>query len=398
MKREIIIFIYLIIFRVIFVLFRLFPLKKRVVIVASFEENVEPLLCELQNTAHKFDTILIHFFNLEDDFISKMVAKSIRVGTGSIFNQLRFIYYIATSKTIVIDNYYAFLSVTEFKEDVECIQIWHAAGAIKAFGLLDKSVENRYQSAKKRFLKVYKRFDKLVIGSELMGSIFKRTFYASEFSFLRTGIPRTDIFFDEEKKKHAVKKIYEKYPQLSDKKIILYSPTYRDNELDDFQFKLELKYFNKLFKNNYFLVIRLHPAVKSEIDLSLYSDYVLNLSKYKRINDLLLITDILITDYSSIPVEFSLLNKPMIFYPYDLNEYKKDRGIIGKYEEQVPGPIAFNTDDILNIILKNEFDYEMILGYSKEWNAHSKGNSSKRLVDYLLTRTQSNTEASIDET
>ncbi len=93
---------------------------------------------------------------------------------------------------------------------------------------------------------------------------------------------------------------------------------------------------------------------------------------YPNINDLFLVTDILITDYSSIPYEFCLLKKPMVFYPYDLEEYKKQRGIIGEYDSLVPGPVVYSTKELVSIINNNEFDLSKVEEFSLKWNQYSK--------------------------
>jgi len=101
------------------------------------------------------------------------------------------------------------------------------------------------------------------------------------------------------------------------------------------------------------------------------------------VNHLLLLTDILITDYSSIPFEFSLMEKPMIFYAYDLKEYTQIRGIQGEYRDIVPGPIARNTEDIIKYIQENSFDEITIKNYKNKWNKYSTGQSSVNLIKKL---------------
>ncbi|PAD80578.1 hypothetical protein CHH57_24335 [Niallia circulans] len=101
------------------------------------------------------------------------------------------------------------------------------------------------------------------------------------------------------------------------------------------------------------------------------------------LNDLLFITDILITDYSSIPFEFSFLQKPMIFYPYDLDEYRKTRGFWVPYHELVPGPIAYSTEEIVQFIHLSSFKMEKIANFHQEWNTYSIGNSSKNVVQTI---------------
>src|SRR5699024_2135011 len=99
--------------------------------------------------------------------------------------------------------------------------------------------------------------------------------------------------------------------------------------------------------------------------------------------DLLVGADILISDYSSIPFEFSLLERPMIFYAYDFYEYAKQRGVWPDYKEKVPGPVVTETNELIEVIRKNKFPVEKILAFQKEWNQYSNANSTENLVHTL---------------
>jgi CDP-glycerol glycerophosphotransferase (TagB/SpsB family) len=110
-----------------------------------------------------------------------------------------------------------------------------------------------------------------------------------------------------------------------------------------------------------------------------YSD-----SRY-HINELLLVSDLLITDYSSIPYEYSLLNKPMIFFAYDLDEYMKDRGLWDEYDEMVPGPVVKDTDGIIRRIKSMDLSLNNeVKEFSKKWNKYTFGQSSSNLIQYLV--------------
>ena len=110
--------------------------------------------------------------------------------------------------------------------------------------------------------------------------------------------------------------------------------------------------------DNYVLGLRLHPHLANKVNLDKnsighYNNRVIDFSHYDKLNTLLICCDILITDYSSIIYEYAIMKKPMIFYSYDLNKFEKsDRGFYGNYKSIVPGPIAFKTEEIINIINK----------------------------------------------
>src|SRR5690625_1261470 len=162
----------------------------------------------------------------------------------------------------------------------------------------------------------------------------------------------------------------------------MYAPTYRDGEFNPVNLQIDLEQIYEHFKHDYVLFLRLHPAVNSKFR-NKYPDFIYNVSNYFSINHLLLGTDILITDYSSIPFEFSLLNKPMIFYTYDLETYRNERGLWGNFTEIVPGPIVNTTEELIEEIKQNEFDTEKIKQFSNEWNEYCHGNSSEKLIEAI---------------
>ena len=101
----------------------------------------------------------------------------------------------------------------------------------------------------------------------------------------------------------------------------------------------------------------------------------------------MLLADILITDYSSIMIEYSALNKPTVFFTYDLDEYlANERGFYYDFKTTVPGPIVYTSDDLIDIIKNNKFDRSKISDFVKSQFDEIDGHSSERIVDYLLNR------------
>ncbi|AIF44613.1 CDP-glycerol glycerophosphotransferase family protein [Virgibacillus sp. SK37] len=380
MARELGITLYLFVFRVFFNLFKRLPQKKKTVCVASFGDNIFYAVRELQKRSNE-EIIILKDKSCRFDF-DALHVKSISFAIKHPFAFLLSIYHLATSTTIMIDTYYGFLDVTRFRKNARCIQLWHAAGALKQFGLQDPSIAERSQRAKNRFQNVYSRFDYTVVGSDEMAATFKRCFGLTEDRIVRTGVPRTDIFFDDHEKQRILYDLKQDLQAIGDRKIILYAPTFRKGELDHFQLALDIHMMYQSLANEYVLFIKPHPAVSYSIEDS-YKDFVFDVSKYSDTNHLLLITDILITDYSSIPFEYALLEKPMIFFAYDLEKYKLSNGLIDDYENQMPGPVVSTTEEIVDAIHHNKFDYNKIHEFSEQWNTYSNGESSKQLAAFL---------------
>lgn len=378
MAREFAISFYLFVIRMLFNCFKLFPQKKKTTFVASFGVNILYTIKELEKLTDE-KIVILKSSSCKINYKEYSNRKQLNFTPINVLNWVQSIYHLATSHTVFVDNYYGFLAVTKFKKSTTCIQLWHAAGAIKQFGLKDLSIENRPEKAYKRFKRVYQRFNYVVVGSENMANIFREGFGISKQQILRTGIPRTDFFFDSIEKEEVSETLKLQFPIIKEKKVILYAPTYRDNEMNVTDLKMDInKMYNEL-KDDYVLFLRLHPAVSATLDND-YSDFVFNVSTNYNINHLMVISDVLITDYSSIPFEFSILNKPMVFFAYDIDEYAETRGFWDNYDKLVPGPIVENTDDLIDVLKLDDFDMKQINDFSNEWNRYSDGKSSERLV------------------
>jgi teichoic acid glycerol-phosphate primase len=360
--------------------------QRKITLLVSFEDNNRFLYRKIVEQDPTVKVVLLYKTKLSKELQRELTKNTVAIKfEANLLNWIVSIYHISTSRILVADNYYGFLAAIKLKEDVECIQIWHAAGAFKTFGLTDKSTAKRVKWAHKRFKKVYSQFHKVVVGSDEMASIFMEAFDVPSLHVLRTGIPRTDFFFNQMGMEQAKQRLLKKYPALAGKKMILYAPTYRDGLLNDDKIHLDLDKMYKALHQDYVLIIKAHPAVKvKRRKEEKYSDFIFNLTGKSRVEDLLVLVDYLITDYSSLPFEYSILEKPMIFYPYDYEIYEKERGLISDYKQMVPGPIAYQTDDIIDLLLKDEFNLDKVREFSKTWNRYSDGHSSERLARYLI--------------
>ncbi|WP_026680018.1 CDP-glycerol glycerophosphotransferase family protein [Virgibacillus salarius] len=385
MVREIAISVYLQVFHFIFNLCKLFPQKQKTVGVATFGDNIYYTAQAIRKQTPEEEIIILKVPKCNYPFQQHIINKEILFSLKHPLSFVQSIYHLATATTVLVDNYYGFLAVTNFKPETTCIQLWHAAGAIKKFGLMDPSIKNRSKKAIMRFQQVYNKFHYTVVGSERMATIFRQSFNLPNESILRTGIPRTDVFYDKKEEKRISKQIQLEFPTIKDKKIILYAPTFRDKQLSNYQVQLDMEMLYNHLSSDYVLFVKLHPAISNSL-INNYPNFVYDVSDYAETNHLLMVTDLLITDYSSIPFEYAIYQKPMIFYAYDLEEYKQERGIIQDYEKQMPGPVVTSTESIIREIKQNNFNKTQINAFANLWNDYSNGNASLQLANFI-TRT-----------
>src|SRR5699024_4582084 len=325
-----------------FNIFKLFPQKKKTTFVTSFGDNVLYTVNALEKQ-HSEEIVILETDQCQVNFNDNDGRTVVHFELSHPFDWIRSIYHLATSRMVFIDNYFGFLAVSTFHSHVTCIQLWHAAGAIKQFGLNDPSNQYRTKRAIERFHKVYQRFDHVVIGSENMAHIVNDSFGLDDDRILSTGIPRTHFYLEASANVVAIASLKQTYPSIDKRRVILYAPTFRDNNLESADINLDIERLYRAFKDDYILLLRLHPAIQG-VFVNEHPEFVVDVSAYPDIHHVLVGTDILITDYSSIPFEFSLLGKPMIFFAYDLDEYKETRGFGEDYEKLVPGPVVKDTD------------------------------------------------------
>ncbi|MDR3063574.1 MAG: CDP-glycerol glycerophosphotransferase family protein [Methanobrevibacter sp.] len=289
---------------------------------------------------------------------------------------LKSLYKLASSKYIFLNDNFFPLAFMKFKKGVIVSQLWHASGAFKKFGASISNNPNERGMIKK----ISENTTYLFISSENIKKFYKEAFLINEEKIKVYGTPRTDYYFKKDLDIIKLKNnFYNKYPNSKGKKIVLYAPSFRDNEKFNNVFNFfDLNKFSENLSKDYFFIYRLHPK-----NSSFKSNNYLDATGFKNEQELLLLADILITDYSSIMVDFAILEKPIIFFSYDLDYYlKEERGFYLDYENDLPGTIVKNMDDLINTIQNiKQVKYEDFL---KSQFGEIRGNSSEKILDFIL--------------
>jgi teichoic acid glycerol-phosphate primase len=383
MLKEVVISIYLFLIKIIFMFFNLFPLQNKTVFLSSFGDNAFFVARELSRS-EEHQLIFINQARCKIDFssIPTKNKKILSFETKNFIDTYKSIYHLATSKYIFVDNYVGILSTVQFRKNVKCVQLWHAAGAIKRFGWSDPTTIDRSEQAKTRFQQVYDSFRFIPVGSKQMAQIFTESFHVDQNRFLYTGVPQTDFYFDSIAKTKSLIRVVETYPSIKGKKVVLYAPTFRKAELEKMNLQFDIDQYLERLDGNYVLLIRLHPSVKDVTHIKSHPR-VLVVNDYPHVNELMVASDILVTDYSSIPFEFSLLRKKMIFFTYDLDSYDKEQGLWDETSRYFPGPIVKTTSEVIDQILDPTIDFQKIDSFKNHWNTFSTGHATKTLISMI---------------
>jgi len=271
------------------------------------------------------------------------------------------------------------------------VQTWHGT-PLKKLGLDILNVQMAGMNTKlyrEEFLKEAKKWDYLISPNAYSTKIFRSAFVFDK-TIIESGYPRND-YLHVNNNKNFIAKIKRSLNIQHDKKVILYAPTWRDDDYYDtgkykFNIRLDLDKLKEVFGDNYILLLRMHYLVAENLNLEAYKGFVYDYSTYNDINDLYLIADLLITDYSSVFFDYANLKRPMLFYVYDIEDYKDNlRGFYFDFEAKAPGPLVKTTEEIIReieTIENGNFVYDEVF-YNKFCYLED-GYASKRVVEEIF--------------
>lgn len=262
---------------------------------------------------------------------------------------------ICDAKYIVLDDYFLPIYLIKPKHEVKVIQLWHAAGAFKKFGY---STIGKSFSADKNYLKIvplHSNYTHVYVSSNRISSHYAEAFNMDEDKIYPKGMPRTDYFFDTYAKNKSIKEIKEKYGDIiKEKVVILFAPTYRadnnqqESNIDHVEIVQEI---SRKINEDKIIVFKPHPYVLNNIGDELKQlKNVLVVNNEFILNEWMLISDALITDYSSSIFEYAILNRPLAHFVPDLEQYETNRGLYYPINEISDGSILQNIQELIDWI------------------------------------------------
>jgi len=361
-----------VLFAALFTLYKVFPLNsKRVVFVLTHDSDPDGtgnLACvyrRLKNNPRGFNC---HFITRKD--------YNLRSAFRFFFVKS---FLLATAKYVLLDNVFLPSAFLAFKKPVKVVQLWHGSGTIKKFG----------QDATKGLLHVLERrgnrtYTHLIVNSGKIRDVFSSAFGIGKDKIYAVGSPRTDLFFSQEDINRRKEQFFAKFPHLIGKRIYLYAPTFRDEDGAG-NFGLDFGMMERFLEKDSVLLVKLHPWLAGKVKGWSVYERILDFSGYHDIHTLMLISDVLITDYSSLIFEYVLLKKPIVFFAYDLQEFKeKGRGFYEDYESYVPGPIVKTTPELIETLRKGEYDLDKVEEFAKRHYDFRDGKSTDRVIRLIF--------------
>lgn len=363
--------------------FMLLPLKKDKIIFDNFAGKGYA-----GNPRYIADEFLSRNLNMDLVWLINDTTQSLPSGIRKVkYGSLQALYEYATSK-VIIDNIRNSHLMKKKKGQVY-LQTWHGSKPLK---YIEKDAENKLS---RKYLKaaIYdgKVTDGIIVDSEMQENVLKRTFDLNkDVEFLRYGLPTNDFLIKNKNNSKLNEKIKKDLNIERNIFTILYAPTFRDNGdtscyITDYA-ELIGKFETKL-KRKCIILVRMHPNVKAnDININ-YNNKVRNVSDYPDTQELVLASDCVISDYSSIIFDFLLLEKIVFLYSVDLSEYENQRGLSEQYYD-LPFPRGNTLEELYKYI--ETYNEKECLKKQKEYLNkcvdYNDGNSSKRTVDWILKK------------
>ena len=286
-------------------------------------------------------------------------------------------YQMATAEKVFLNDNFLPLAYMRTSPSTQFIQLWHGAGAFKRFGLSTEKDEEVYRLVSK----ANQRITHLFVTSQKVIPCYEEAFAIPSDRIYATGLPVTELYFDEKRMAERKKIFYDKNPFCKNKKILLYTPTFRSGpeENNEILRQFQVEKIHEILGEDWMILIKMHP--KFPVHNIPENNFCRDMTEYNNISDLYLVADLLITDYSSAVVEFALLDKPVILFAYDL--YKYDRGFYFDYETMVPGEVAHDQEELYAILQGKWNNLEKRQNFVKFQYDNISGGASERILEIL---------------
>lgn len=323
--------------------------------------------------------------NLDQKFkISYSFSKTLQQSKfKTFFTWSRLLWLIAKQDYIFVDDYVPIFKTISVDKKTKLIQVWHAGVGFKSVGY------SRFGKAGSPLPKdsCHRKYDYALVGSKGLIPVYEEVFGIDPEKIIATGLPRLDHYLDKDKIQSYKIKFYEDFPQFTNRKIIMFAPTYRGNTQKEAYYpfdKIDLNKINELCKKEYAFIFKMHPFITDKIQIpSEYQTFIKDLSDYGDINEMFYITDVLITDFSSNIYEFSLQHKPMIFFVFDKDNYQLTRGV-HRYVDEAPGNVCEDFTQVIEVLSKKCFELDKLDKFIMESFDDHKELSSDLVIDKIL--------------
>ena len=329
---------------VVYAILKLFPARDKIIFLSRQGNkpgvDFSMLEAELKRCFPEYKTVMM--CRRMPDSLSGMI--------GYAFHILRQMYHLATSRTAVLDSYCIPVSVLKHKKSLKVIQIWHAMGCLKRFGLSSAGLAQGRDEQLAKAMNMHKNYDCAICSGPECIAPFAEAFGMEQQRMIPIGLPRIDYLTQEKYTSASRKAILDAYPQLNNgRKTIVYVPTFRKGEGlgDDYMEAAFENVLRAVDYSKYNLVIKAHSGEERIFTGSPDNRQDGNLFMGL---DFIAAADYVVSDYSAIIFEAAVARKPVALYCFDWDEYEAGRGFYIDYFKDIPFAKNYTAEELMDCI------------------------------------------------
>lgn len=351
--------------------------ERKVVFLESKQERLPDSFRVIYDTLHFDSHFDVYFLSLGRHRVSLV---------RYLKNCINALKEVATARCVFLCDASDVVSCVGMRADTDVVQLWHACGAFKKWGMSTANLE--FGGSREQILRhpFYENLSLVTVSSpEVTWAYAEAMLLEDKPDVIQPlGVSRTDLFFDEGFLEAAERRVQSAIPQVQRKKVLLYAPTFRGHVSQaKGPGELDVSAFARAFKDEYVLLIKHHPFVKDAPELPEdCAGFAFDVSEELSIEDLLCVADVCITDYSSLIFEFSLFERPMVFFAYDRDEYDDWRGFYYNYDELTPGPVFTDNRAMIEYLqnVNQLFDVNKVKLFKERFMSSCDGRATERIL------------------
>ncbi len=354
------------------------PLWYKLCCICRVKKNILFLVVRGDKLSSDFNVIKKHIKKDDELKTYKRIYHYLTLGRGTKIKYASRCFSLmpklARARYVFVSDGNNVIATIKLRKGTTLIQTWHGCGALKKFG---RDVDNKKTC--------FRNEDIVTVSSQQVVDTYSKAMGLDEKVICPIGVPHTDVFYSKSFTKHC-QELKEELLGGRNKKIVLYAPTFRgDINVPKDPSGLNLDIMYKHLNQEYIVISKLHPSLRPVKKSYRHRGFYYDVGSLWSIEEALMVCDILVTDYSAIIFDYSLLNKPAIFYAYDLEEYEKQVGFYLDYQREMPGKICTSTMDVIKEIKSGSYDVGKMKTFKDKYMSACDGHASERLIKLLQT-------------
>lgn len=315
--------------------------------------------------------------SVEVVMIARMVPRGLVRKIGYAFTLLSELFHVASSRVLVVDGYSIVASAVPHGDGLTIVQIWHALGALKKFGLsiLDRPEGRDPRLA--RAMRMHSNYDVVIASAERCREPFAEALGVEPSQVVVAPLPRVDHLQDENARARARERFATMYPELDGREIAVFAPTFRAHGTEPTIDPVELT--AALAERDVATITKLHPIMPAA------NHPALRTAPGMSTQDLLLVADLLVTDYSSAVFEAAVAGVPGYLLAPDLDDYNHARSFYLDYPRDLGLPFARSIDELVGILGAEPPSARSMDALTKEFvDMEMAGSAARTLAEEVL--------------